>query len=373
MNRRQPLPISIIGSGHVGLVTGACFAELGHRVMCVDNDLEKLASLQAGRVPFYEPGLQPMVATHAAEGRLLFSSDIGQAVQHGIIIFICVGTPPRPDGGVDLSHIEAVSRELARHITDYRLVVEKSTVPVRTGEWVYRTIAENVAAGMEFDVASNPEFLREGTAVRDFLHPDRVVIGTSSQRAASLLVQLYEPLNAPLLLTDINSAELIKHAANAFLAMKISFINAVAQVCSLSGADVKKVARGLGLDRRIGMDFLQAGIGFGGMCLPKDLLAFIQISRELGYPFELLEAVQRINAEQRRWPLLRLQEALGELTGRRIAVLGLAFKPDTDDLRFAPALDVVASLQAAGAQVRAYDPQAMEEARALLPQVTMCR
>lgn len=366
------MKISIIGCGYVGLVTGACLAELGHEVLGVDNDPEKLRTLKSGRVPIFEPGLDALVATHCKEGRLRFSSDVSEAVDHGQIIFICVGTPPRDDGGVDLSFVETVSREIARHMTDYRLIVEKSTVPVKTGEWVSRTIAENVRPGVEFDVASNPEFLREGTGIEDFLHPDRVVIGTSSERAASLLVSLYEPLNAPMLLTDINSAELIKHSANAYLALKISFINAVAQVCSRSGADIKKVAKGIGLDRRIGMASMEAGIGFGGMCLPKDLAAFIRISRELGYDFELLEAAERINLDQRQWPVRVVSSALGSLAGRTVAVLGLSFKPNTDDLRNAPSLEIIASLQAAGAQVRAYDPVSMDRAHEAVPATVMC-
>ncbi len=368
------MKISIIGCGYVGLVTGACLAELGHDVLGVDNDPEKVRVLKSGGVPIYEPGLDALVATHHQEGRLRFSSEISEAVEHGQIIFICVNTPPRPDGGVDLSFVEAVSREIALHMTEYRLVVEKSTVPVRTGEWVSRTIAENVRPGVDFDVASNPEFLREGTAIQDFLHPDRVVIGAPSERATSLLVSLYEPLNAPLLLTDINSAELIKHSANAFLAVKISFINSVARVCSLSGADIKKVAKGIGLDHRIGMASMEAGIGYGGMCLPKDVKAFIRIARDLGYDFELLESTERINASQRQWPLEVLHRTLGrDLRGRTVAVLGLSFKPNTDDLRSAASLDIITALQAAGATVRAYDPISMERARQRVPQTTMCQ
>jgi len=366
--------ISIIGCGYVGLVTGACLAELGHEVLGVDNDLEKVRILQSGGVPIYEPGLETLVGTHRQEGRLKFSSEIREAVQHGQIIFICVNTPPKPDGGVDLSFVEAVSREIARHMTEYRLVVEKSTVPVQTGDWVRRTISENIRPGVEFDVASNPEFLREGTGIRDFLHPDRVVIGASSERATSLLVSLYEPLNAPLLLTDIKSAELIKHSANAFLAVKISFINAVARVCSLSGADIKKVAKGIGLDHRIGMASMEAGIGYGGMCLPKDVKAFIQIAREVGYDFELLEATERINASQRLWPVQVLHRTLGEpLRTRKVAILGLSFKPNTDDLRSAASLDIIAALQAEGARVRAYDPISMERALKKVPDTTMCQ
>lgn len=357
--------LSIIGSGYVGLVTGACFSDLGHEVLCVDNDTAKIRELKQGRCPIYEPGLDTMIATNHAEGRLAFSESIRDAVDHGEIIFICVGTPPREDGTADLSFVEAVSREIAQCMTAYRLVVEKSTVPVQTGEWVQRTIQENVTSGVEVDVASNPEFLREGSAIHDFMFPDRVVIGTSSDRASALLTKLYEPLNAPLLLTDIASAELIKHAANAFLSLKITFINAVARICERTGADIVRVAKGIGLDRRIGMEFLQAGIGFGGSCFPKDVEAFIGISSSLGYDFKLLREVLAINQEQRGLVVTKLQEELGDLAGRRVGLLGLTFKPNTDDLREAPSLEIVRRLHAAGASVSAYDPAGMEKARRL--------
>lgn len=368
--------ISIIGSGYVGLVTGACFADLGHEVLCVDNDRAKIAELQQGRCPIYEPGLDTMIATNHAEGRLHYSMSVKDAVDHGEIIFICVGTPPRDDGTADLSFVEAVSKEIAQCMTAYHLVVEKSTVPVQTGEWVQRTIQENVTSGVEVDVASNPEFLREGSAIHDFMFPDRVVIGTSSDRASALLTKLYEPLNAPLLLTDIASAELIKHAANAFLALKICFINAVARICEKSGADVVRVAKGIGLDRRIGMEFLQAGIGFGGSCFPKDVEAFIGISASLGYDFKLLREVLAINQEQRGLVVTKLEEELGDLAGKRVGLLGLTFKPNTDDLREAPSMEIVRRLHAAGAQVAAYDPAGMEKARRLkgpMESVVYCR
>lgn len=367
------MKISIIGCGYVGLVTAACLAELGHQVMGIDNDTEKIRALRSRRMPIYEPGLEVLVNTHCQEGSLQFSSQISEGVDHGEIIFICVNTPPKEDGSVDLSYVEAVSKEIAENLTEYRLIVEKSTVPVKTGEWVARTIRANVKPGIEFDVASNPEFLREGTAIDDFLRPDRVVIGTDSQRASTLLVSLYEPLNAPLLLTDICSAELIKHSANAFLALKIAFINTVANVCSNSGADIKKVAKGIGLDRRIGPTSLEAGIGYGGMCLPKDVAAFIQIAADLGVDFDLLKAAQRVNRSQRQWPMRVLQQHYQDLKGKRVAVLGLSFKPNTDDLRFAPALDIVAELQTQGATVQAYDPEAMDKASRILSGVKMCK
>lgn len=368
------MKISLIGSGYVGLITGACLAELGHEVICVDNDAAKIAELEAGRMPIYEPGLEVLVNVNRREGRLSFSTSIAEAVRHGSIIFICVGTPPTESGDVDLDAVTSVAREIARHMDDYRLVVEKSTVPVRTGRSVEAIMAENVRPGVAFDVASNPEFLREGSAIQDFLRPARVVIGTSSERAATLLVKLYEPLNAPLLLTDINSAELIKHSANAFLALKISFINAVARICERSGADVAKVATGIGLDERIGTEFLQAGIGFGGSCFPKDLDAYIHISQKLGYDFRLLREVQTINAEQRTLVVEKLETALGGLAGTRIGLLGLSFKPNTDDLRNAPSLTIIEKLRERGAAVAAHDPKCLEKARRLpaLQDVHLC-
>lgn len=366
--------ISIIGTGYVGLVTGACLSDLGHEVLCVDSDATKIEGLLRGIVPIFEPGLDTIVSVNANEGRLDFSTSIRQAVDHGEIIFICVGTPPREDGQADLSFVESVSTEIARAMEDYRLVVEKSTVPVQTGQWVQNTIAKNVRPGVSFDVASNPEFLREGTAIRDFMKPDRVVIGASSDRAAALLVKLYEPLNAPLLLTDINSAELIKHSANAFLALKISFINAVARICERSGADISRVAKGIGLDRRIGMEFLEAGIGFGGSCFPKDLEAYVNISQRLGYDFQLLREVLKINHEQRVLVLEKLQRALDSVEGKRIGLLGLSFKPNTDDLRNAPSLTILQALHGLEAEIAAYDPASMEKARHLpeLAGVQLC-
>ncbi len=366
------MKISIIGCGYVGLVTGACLAELGHDVLGIDNDSAKINTLKQLRSPIYEPGLEELIRTNYHENRLHFSDSIAEGVQHGDIIFICVNTPPRPDGGVDLSYVEAVSSEIAEHLTSYRLIVEKSTVPVRTGEWVVKTIKENVHADVEFDVASNPEFLREGTAIDDFMRPDRVVIGTDSQRASSLLVNLYEPLNAPLLLTDIKSAELIKHSANAFLAMKISFINSVANICSLSGADIKKVTKGIGLDRRIGSQAMEAGIGYGGMCLPKDVSAYIDIARELGYDFELLRATENVNNQQRLWPVTVLRRQTKSLKELKVAILGLSFKPNTDDLRFAASMEIINALQKEGAYVYAYDPVASANAVRVNRFLTTC-
>ncbi|MCL5035768.1 MAG: UDP-glucose/GDP-mannose dehydrogenase family protein [Chloroflexi bacterium] len=360
------MKISIVGTGYVGLVTGVCFAHLGHTVLCVDKDKAKIKMLKKGVCPIYEPGLEEMLVENSAEGRLGFSGDLKSAVEHGDIIFIAVDTPARKNGEADLSSVEDVASEIAPHLNSYRLIVEKSTVPVRTSKELERLLDDLAPEGAEFDVASNPEFLREGSAIKDFLQPDRVVLGVNTQRAASLLVQLYEPLNAPLLITDINSAELIKHCANAYLAMKISFINAVAQICEKSGADVTRVARGIGLDKRIGMEFLSAGVGFGGSCFPKDLSAFIRLSEQMGYDFKLLKEVEYINREQKSLVSAKLKEALGTLKGRKVAVWGLAFKPDTDDLRNAPSLDIIESLLKEGAGVSAYDPVAGRNAQKFL-------
>lgn len=364
--------IAIIGSGHVGLVTGACFAELGNQVVCVDNNQEKIRRLKKGQMPIYEPNLEGLVLTNMEEGRLTFTSSIAQGIEEAQIVFITVGTPSTPQGGPDLSAIEKVSREVAKNLKSYKLIVEKSTVPVQTGEWVERTIRIHAPEGAKFDVASNPEFLREGSAVHDFLYPDRVVIGVNSERAASLLVKLYQPLNAPLLITDINSAELIKHASNAFLAMKISFINAVANICERTGADITRVAKGVGLDKRIGEAFLKAGLGYGGSCFPKDVAAFIHIAGKVGYDFRLLKEVERINEEQREQVIRKMEEELGKLSDKVVGVLGLSFKPNTDDVRESPSLKIIPQLMGKGAEVKAYDPQAMDRVKSLLPQVQLC-
>ena len=366
--------IAIIGSGYVGLVTGACFAHLGHQVICVDNQVAKIEKLLQGVMPIYEPGLDVLVKINVAEGRLNFSCDITGATRDSDIIFICVGTPPKPNGEADLSAFERVAAEMAPAMRGgYKLVVEKSTVPVRTGEWLAGVLGAHLPPGADFDIASNPEFLREGSAIKDFLETDRVVLGVNADRAASLLVKLYAPLNAPILITDLNSAELIKHASNAFLAMKISFINAVARLCELTGADINKVAKGVGLDQRIGEQFLKAGVGYGGACFPKDVSAFIAIAQQHGYDFELLRAVEAINVSQRHHLADKVFKALGhDLSGRAIGVLGLAFKPNTDDMRGAPSVDIIPLLQGAGAQVRVYDPVAHDNARMLLSDVVFC-
>jgi len=362
--------LAIVGSGYVGLVTGTCFAEVGHRVICVDNDLKKVHQLQDGHIPIYEPGLEELVKKNVAAGRLTFTASIGDAVEASKVIFIAVPTPPQPDGSVDLSFIEGVAREIAVHIKEYKIVVDKSTVPVKTGEKVAQTIAR-VNPGADIDVVSNPEFLREGSAVEDLMMPDRIVVGVSSDRAVPAMREIYTPFDAPIMFTDLNSAELIKHAANSFLALKISYINAVAAICEASGANVERVADGMGADKRIGRAFLNAGIGYGGSCFPKDISAFIRISRELGHPFHLLEEVEKINASQKDRFLKKIREALWILRQKKIGVLGLAFKGNTDDVRSSVAIAVVQQLIAEGAEVRAYDPKAMEKAKPLVPQAIM--
>ena len=357
------MDLAIIGSGYVGLVTGACFADVGHNVICVDNDVQKIKLLQDGKVPIYEPGLEEVIHRNVSAHRLRFSSSIAEGVDKSQIVFIAVPTPQQPNGDVDLSFIEKVAREIAAVLSDYRVIVDKSTVPVKTGEKVAESIKRYNRHGAKFDVVSNPEFLREGCAVSDLMHPDRIVIGAQSEHAIDLMKKVYEPFMAPILVTDINSAELIKHAANSFLALKISYINAISAICEASGADVEKVADGIGMDHRIGRDFLDAGIGYGGSCFPKDIAAFITISDRLGVPFELLKEVQRINQAQKERFLKAIRDTLWVLREKKIAVWGLTFKPDTDDVRLSVAIDLVADLLREGAHVAAYDPKGMEKAR----------
>ena len=356
------MDLSIVGSGYVGLVTGACFADVGHNVICVDNDPRKIESLRAGKVPIYEPGLEEVINRNVSAKRLRFTGSIKDGVDNSQIVFIAVPTPQQPDGSVDLSFIEKVAREIADVLTEYRVIVDKSTVPVKTGEKVAESIKRYNRHGARFDVVSNPEFLREGCAVADLMHPDRIVIGAQSEQAIDLMKKVYEPFMAPILVTDINSAELIKHAANSFLALKISYINAVSAICDASGADIEKVADGIGMDRRIGRNFLNAGIGYGGSCFPKDIAAFITISEQLGVPFNLLKEVQRINASQKDRFLKSVRDMLWVLRDKKIAVWGLTFKPDTDDIRSSVAIDLVADMLREGAQVTVYDPKGMERA-----------
>lgn len=365
--------VCIVGAGYVGLVTGACFADIGNKVVCVDNDRKKIEMLKKSKIPFYEKGLQDMVRRNVKAKRLSFSCSIKEGVQKSLVIFICVGTPPRPNGEADLSSVEHVAMDVARSLNSYRLIVEKSTVPVETGKWVEHTIKINIKKKVKFDVASNPEFLREGTAITDFLRPDRIVIGVESKKAEKILLELYKQIDAEVVVTDIKSAELIKHASNSFLATKISFINSVANVCERTGADVRKVAYGMGLDRRIGKNFLNAGVGYGGFCFPKDLDAFMHISGKLGYDFGILKAARKVNEEQKALFVRKIEEALWIVKGKTICILGLSFKPQTDDMRFAPSVDIINALKDDGARIKAYDPQAMSKAQSILNGVTFCK
>ncbi|HXO97934.1 MAG TPA: UDP-glucose/GDP-mannose dehydrogenase family protein [Chthoniobacterales bacterium] len=359
------MKIAIIGSGYVGLVTGACFAEVGHEVICVDNDERKVKALRNGKVPIYEPGLEQLVQRNVSAHRLHFSGSIEEGVDNSEVVFIAVPTPPQTDGSVDLTYIERVAREIASVLKEYRVIVDKSTVPVKTGEKVADTIRRYNKVNVDFDVVSNPEFLREGCAVADLLEPDRIVIGSNSERALAIMKKVYEPFMAPIMVTDINSAELIKHAANSFLALKISYINALSAICEASGADVEKVADGIGADKRIGRSFLNAGLGYGGSCFPKDIAAFIALSEQIGEPFQLLREVQRINQRQRERFVKKLRDKLWVLKEKRIAVWGLTFKPDTDDVRSSVAVDLVNDLLQEGAQVTAYDPKGNERVQEL--------
>jgi UDPglucose 6-dehydrogenase len=361
--------ICVVGAGYVGLVTGAVFADLGNDVVCVDSAADKIDALQAGVLPIYEPGLEEMVARNMSDGRLAFTTDLAAAVRRSVIVFIAVGTPPKADGQTDLGAVEAVAREIGRAMERYTVVVNKSTVPVGTGEFVREVIERHQPTPLPFDVVSNPEFLREGSAIEDTLRPDRIVIGAPSQQVAMALLELYAPLERPMIITDVPSAEMIKYASNAFLATKISFINAVANICELAGADVAQVMKGMGLDTRIGPAFLQAGLGYGGSCFPKDTDSLVHTAATLGYKFELLRAVVDVNAERAEHFVSMMETALAPLSGRRIAILGLAFKPNTDDMREARSIEVVTRLVELGATVCAYDPVAMTNAQKVLPTV----
>jgi len=374
------MKIAIIGSGYVGLVSGVCLANIGHHVICVDNNLDKIKTLKKGRLPIYEPGLLELMKVNVAKKRLSFTSSIGDATKKSQVIFLAVPTPPKSNGDADLTYVENVARQIAQHMDSYKLIVEKSTVPAETGKKIRRTIHLNLAKKyrqgnkllLDFDVASNPEFLKEGSAVHDFMNPDRIVIGVESKKAEQLLKEIYKPLKPKILVTNIASAEMIKHASNSFLATKISFINAVAQICDRVGADVLKVAEGMGLDKRIGRQFLDAGVGYGGSCFPKDVDAFIRLSERSGYDFSLLKDVRNINELQRPWFVSLVEEKLWNIKDKTIGVWGLAFKPNTDDIRSAAALDIIQLLQAEGAKIRVYDPKASENARKVLRGVTFC-
>jgi UDPglucose 6-dehydrogenase len=386
------LRISVIGCGYVGLVTGACFAEIGHQVSCTDNDDSKIVTLRAGKLPIYEPHLDTLVQRNIREGRLHFTSDAGQAVRSSEAVFICVGTPPLDNGDADLSAIDNVARMIATEGGGPKLVVEKSTVPAQTGQELKRALdVYSRKSGANFTVASNPEFLREGTAVNDFLHPDRIVVGVDEAAAAKKLREIYAPIldkkfscpahdgrcpDSPppaFVVTTVNSAELIKHASNSFLALKISFANSLADMCDHLGADVQEVTAAVGMDPRIGPQFLQAGLGFGGFCLPKDVQAFIRLAERVGIDFTLLKAVEQVNKQRIDLLLAKARRALWVLKGKKIALLGLAFKPNTDDIRFSPAIDAARRFLAEGANLHAYDPQAMEKTRKLLPEISFAK
>ncbi|MBI3029528.1 MAG: UDP-glucose/GDP-mannose dehydrogenase family protein [Candidatus Rokubacteria bacterium] len=359
--------ICVVGTGYVGLVTGAVFADLGNDVICVDKVREKIEGLKQGRMPIYEPGLEEMVARNVADGRLSFTTGLAEGVRKSEIIFIAVGTPAKANGETDLSAVEEVARGIARALNRYKVIVNKSTVPVGTGELVREIILTNQPKPVEFDVVSNPEFLREGSAIEDTLRPDRIVIGAPTQQVAMTLLELYAQLGRPMIITDVPSAEMIKYASNAFLATKISFINAIANICDLAGADVGQVIKGVGLDPRIGTTFLQAGLGYGGACLPKDTDSLIQTAAALGYDFKLLKAVEEINRERAAVLVEKVHKVLGPVEGKVIGVLGLAFKPNTDDTRQAKSAEVIRLLHDDGAELRAYDPVATENAKPLLP------
>jgi UDPglucose 6-dehydrogenase len=364
--------ITVVGTGYVGLVTGACFSDWGHHVLCVDNDQRKVDMLKRMEMPIYEVGLVEMVRRNVDAGRLKFTTSIKDGTEFAEAIFIAVGTPPGYRGAANMSYVEQVGRQVAEHMTSYRLLVEKSTVPVNTGEQLKRTVSKYLRADIPFDVASNPEFLKEGTAIEDANDPDRIVVGVESERAAKLLRDIYEPIikktGCAFLQMNIASAELTKHASNSFLAMKISFVNAVSRICELAGADIEQVAKGMGLDKRIGPRFLQAGVGYGGSCFPKDVDAFVQIGDHLGYNFELLKEVQRINKTQREHVMQKIQHELWVIQDKVVAVIGLAFKPGTDDVRESPALYFVPQLIEAGAKVRLWDPVAEERFAEIFPQ-----
>ncbi len=383
----KPIPIAVVGSGYVGLVAAVCFAEMGHPVICVDNDERKVAALRGGDTLIHEHYLPELLGRYRND-RVRFTTDLGEATRECDAIFIAVGTPQSETGDADLSYVEAVACEIARSLTSYKVIVEKSTVPVYTNEWISRALERNGVERHLFDVVSNPEFLREGTAVADFLHPDRIVVGADSERAGAILGDIYAPLTSgeyyqradgipgmcsvseppPLLMTSTKSAEIIKHASNAFLALKISFINAVSNLCEATNANVEQVARGMGLDSRIGPKFLRPGIGYGGSCFPKDVAAFRSVADQLGIDFSLLSEVEKINVQQKRRFVSKVRSALWNLRGKRLAVLGLAFKGDTDDIRESPAIEIVHMLLNEGCSIAAFDPAAIERTRQVLPE-----
>jgi UDPglucose 6-dehydrogenase len=364
--------ICVIGTGYVGLVTGACLADLGNDVTCVDIDEAKVARLNAGQIPIYEPGLEEVVGRNVRAGRLHFTSSYASAVPPAQFIYIAVNTPAGQAGEADMSQARSATQSIAQHLSPDAIIINKSTMPIGTGDWVTMMVGRYVEGRVPFHVVSNPEFLREGSAIVDFMNPDRVVLGSTDPEAAKIVAELYVPLNAPIMITDLRTAEMIKYASNAFLATKISFINEMAAICERLGADVKEVARGMGLDKRVGPAFLEAGVGYGGSCFPKDIMALAHMAAVHGCHPQLLRAVMDINHDARRSVLIKIREGLGSLEDRRIGVLGLAFKPNTDDLREAPALEIIHLLVQEGAHVQAFDPAAMDMAQRMLPSVHMC-
>lgn len=368
--------ISVIGTGYVGLITGVCFAEFGVNVTCVDNDDKKLKSLKKGIVPFYEPGLEELLQRNIRNGHIQFTTSMADAVDSSLVIFIAVGTPPRGDGSADMSHVEDVARTLASHMKSYKVIVTKSTVPVGTGEKLHQIILDNQKEPVSFDIVSNPEFLREGAGIEDFMRPNRVVIGASSNQAIAIMKDLYRPLyllETPFIITDVKTAELIKYSSNAFLATKISFINEIANLCDAVGADVQVVAKAMGLDRRIGPKFLHAGPGYGGSCFPKDTRAILQIAKSRKTQLGIIAAAVEANERQREGMVKKIKRSMGALKGKKLSILGISFKPNTNDIREAPSLFLIEKLLKAGAKIRVFDPAAMNDAKKIYPQITYCR
>jgi UDPglucose 6-dehydrogenase len=368
--------IGIIGTGYVGLVTGACFAEFGLSVTCVDKDEKKIAALKKGIVPFYEPGLEELVKRNTQQDRLRFTTKIAKAVESSLVIFIAVGTPRRGDGSADMKYVEEVAQEIAKHMDGYKVIVTKSTVPVGTGEKLSEIISANLKEQMDFDIVSNPEFLREGSAIEDFMRPNRVVVGAKSAQAVAIMKDLYKPLyliESPFVITNIETAELIKYASNSFLATKISFINEMATLCEKVGADVHLVAKGMGLDQRIGPKFLHPGPGYGGSCLPKDTNALLKMAEDHGVHLGIVDAAVRANEQQREYMISKIRDAMGDLRGKTIALLGLSFKPNTDDIRDAPSLAIIQRLLKEGVRIRVYDPVSMKEAEKIIPEIKYCK
>lgn len=364
--------ICVIGTGYVGLVTGACFAEFGLNATCVDSEARKVELLKKGISPFFEPGLEELMKRNMKENRLTFTTEIDHAVRKALVIFIAVGTPPKKDGSVDMTYIDEVAKSIGNNLNGYKVITTKSTVPVGTGERIRKLINQYRREKVNFDIVSNPEFLREGSAIEDFMRPNRVVIGASSDQAIAILKDLYSPLyliETPFIITNVETAEMIKYASNAFLATKISFINEIANICERVGADVNVVAKGMGLDQRIGPKFLHAGPGYGGSCFPKDTVAIAKIGKEHGYRFEIVRSVMKVNEKQKERMVEKVRSALGSLKGKKIGVLGLSFKPNTDDIREAPSLKIISGLQNQGAKISAYDPEAMDMAKRVFKKV----